>query len=253
MDEMKLKEMIEKAIFERDGKKALVLLTGAMTYSDEVIEILKGFKNLSYEWMASESSLGIINPAAWNSIGMQIRNIDTIQKTLKEVEIIIIPFLTRNTLAKTVVGIADNDITTTIQLALMMNKSIIAVDACWNPQTEKNRLMQLNKNEAYNQMLFGYREQAASFGMHSVSIYELEDVMRSYLEGAKEVLEDTKVVAETATIGKATNVAKDIITYGDIVGKEVVYVSEKSKITDLAKDYIQENNIKVVDVNQSKK
>ena len=250
MDENKLKELVEKVILERDGKKVLVLLTGAITYASEILEILKDCKKLSYQWMASSSSLSMIDEAAWNGLGDKIEQVDTIQKTLKEIDFVIVPFLTRNTLAKTALGIADNDVTTTIQIALMMNKSIIAVDANWNPETEKNRLMQLNKNEAYNQMLFGYRDQAELLGMHSVSIYELEDVMNCYIEGTQK---NNQVQTQAVTNNVAVEEAKDIITYGDIVGKDVVYVSETSKITDLAKDYIQENNIKVINSKKHKK
>nr|WP_281420443.1 flavoprotein [Tissierella simiarum] len=234
----------------------MVILTGGTSYSNEILEILMQYDNVKYEYIISENALKIEEIKEWRKIGEKIEGDKQIYESIKKAECVIIPLLTRNTLAKISVGIADNETTTAIQLALMMGKPAIAIDASWNPETEFAKLMRLNTNEAYNKMLFDHKSKAEKLGMSFVSVYDFEIEVNKYLyKGIKNKEIQEKDIKSTECSKEHTDVniidEKNIdsfITYGDISGKGTIYLSKNSRLTDLAKEYISQNRVKVIEV-----
>jgi hypothetical protein len=256
VDEHKLKQIIEKLLYDYYEKKALVILTGGTSYSNEILGILMQYDNVKYEYIISENALKIEEIKEWEKVGEKVEGDKQIYESIKRAECVIIPLLTRNTLAKISVGIADNETTTAIQLALMMGKPVIAVDASWNPETELAKLMKLNTNNAYNKMLFDHKSKAEELGMSFVSVYDFEEEVNKYLykgiknrgmqEGNIESTECSKEHVDVDIINEKN--IDSFITYGDISGKGTIYLSKNSKLTDLAKEYIDQNKVKVIDV-----
>ncbi|WP_042273929.1 flavoprotein [[Clostridium] dakarense] len=243
MDEYKIKKIIEKLLSEHSNKKALIIITGGNVYSNEIFEILKKKKDIKYEYIESENSTKIIDIEKIDNIATRIEDIEKIEESIQESDFLIVPFLTRNTLSKVALGIADTKATTSIQLALMMGKKVISLDASWNPESEAAKIKKINANNAYNKMLFSYKEKAEKLGMKSIAIYDLEkEIDEIYINKtyAKEVVEnDTTIVVDVSQA--------QYITCEDILGKDKIYLSKNQKFTDLAKEYVLEKNVKIID------
>lgn len=255
MDEYTLKKMIEKLLYSQYEKKALIILTGGNSYSEEIFKILSKYNNVKYDYVISENSLKVDGIEKWESIGQKIEGIEPIYEALKDAEYIVIPFLTRNTLAKVATGIADNEVTTSIQLALMMGKTVISVDTSWNPESELAKLMKLNNNKAYNKMLFDYKAKAMELGMSSVPVYNLENEINRCLHkdvSKNEIYEkntnDEKNSNEYVAGDSADKNGTNFITQEEIMGKDTLYLPQNGKLTHLAQEYVRENKVKVINV-----
>lgn len=249
MDEMMLRQIIQKLLSDCANKKALVLVTGGSAYSPQIYDILKNQKGVQYDCAMSESSKSMEALENWKTIGNLLEGIETIYESVKEAEYIILPFMTRNTLAKVATGIADNDITTAIQLGIMMNKKIIALDSSWNPETEMGKLMKLDKNPIYTKMLNQHKVTLESFGIQFVNVYELEDALTYCMTAEKQVIEttvETQSISQPAVEGDL--IEKPFITQKDLADKKKVQIKKGSKLTEMAKEYILENQIEVIEL-----
>lgn len=243
MDEYKIKKIIEKILSEHSKKKALIIITGGNMYSNEIFEILEKKKDIKFEYIESENSTKIIDIEKIDNIATKIDKIEKIEESIQESDFLIVPFLTRNTLSKVALGIADTKATTSIQLALMMGKKVISLDASWNPESEVAKLKKLNVNQAYNKMLFSYKEKVEELGMKSIAIYDLEkEIDEIYINRtcSKEEVKNNIAIVEDSS-------QSQYITCEDIVGKDKIYLSKNQKLTDLAKEYILDKNVKIID------
>lgn len=244
MDEYKIKKIIEKILSEHSKKKALIVITGGSSYSNEIFEILKKKKDIKYEYIESENSTKVIDIEKLDIIATRVDDIEKIEESIQESDFLLVPFLTRNTLSKIALGIADTKATTSIQLALMMGKKVISLDASWNPESEAAKLKKINANKAYNKMLFSYKEKAEELGMKSIAIYDLEkEIDEIYINktSSKKVDENN-----TSTMIKDISQAQ-YITCEDVIGKDKIYIYKYQKLTDLAKEYVLDKKVEIID------
>lgn len=244
MDEYKIKKIIEKILSEHSKRKALIVITGGNSYSNEIFEILKKKKDIKYEYIESENSTKVIDTEKLDIIATRVDNIEKIEESIQESDFLLVPFLTRNTLSKVALGIADTKATTAIQLALMMGKKVISLDASWNPESEAAKLKKINANKAYNKMLFSYKEKAEELGMKSIAIYDLEkEIDEIYISKTY-----SKKVDENNTNTRIKDISQaQYITCEDVIGKDKIYIYKNQKLTDLAKEYVLDKKVEVID------
>lgn len=257
MQEYKIKQIIEKILKQYCKKRVILMLNGSSIYADEILKILNKYEEIEYQYIESESSKNIKGLDKIKDIGKKLENLEEIELCIEQSDLILMPFLTRNTLSKMSLGIADDILTTSIQLAIMKNKKILALDSTWSPQSENNKIKKLNLNNAYNKMLLNYKNTIEEFGVKSIPIYNLDEEIKLSLyeknildSGVKEhsKIEDNKLQNNKIENSESKNIEDDSIKYitkKDLEQKEEIHINKNSKLTALAKDYILQKNIKV--------
>ncbi|MDF3000759.1 MAG: hypothetical protein K0Q48_878 [Bacillota bacterium] len=281
MSNSDLLNWIERVVDKRE-KQALVLITGGSRYVQEIFEVLTEYRDVRYYSILSDNASQIEVLEKWKSIGSSIDDPHRMKEIIRSSNCLILPTLTRNTLAKIAMGIADNEITTAVQLGLLWRKPVIAVDASWNPDSEFSVLSELNGNQAYKNLLYRHRDEAEALGMNSVGISGLRQALKkAFSEIAPDFphwnqpsdlleLTDGKDGKErqdawipdgshpasrsncSANSAVLTAVdpcqirgAKTIITHADVLGRQAITIPVNATITDLAKEYIAGNRIAV--------
>lgn len=252
MEEYRIKQIIEKILKGQLKKKVFLMIDGSDVYVKEVVKILNKYDRLQYNYIESESSKYFTELDKVRCMGDKLNSLEEIEDAIENADLILVPFLTRNTLAKISLGIADDILTNSIQLAIMMNKTIIALDSLCNPNSESNKIKKLNLNTAYNKILFNYKNTVEQFGVKLIPIYELhQDIERTLNSSDIQKIQNNNYNEESKD--KAINVRtiKDekisYITKKDIEGKESLHINKDIRLTHLAKEYILENSIKVIE------
>lgn len=236
MDKNQLVKIIEGILNYRE-RQVLVVITGGDCYQKEIFSVLQKFQEVRYQYIMTPAAEAISTLGLWKQIGDCIENFEQMQSAVHSADCIVIPALTRNSLAKSACGIADNLALNAIQLALMSGKPVIASESCWNPEGEKSKLKKISQNHNYNDLLFSYRSRLCSFGMQSVPAYKLEEVLLPVLSTGTALPKDSSREDEQVQSG--------IITKENLFGKKSVCIREDAKFTDLAKEYISQNSIEI--------
>lgn len=238
MEDYKIKQIIENILKSQCKKKVCLILDKSDIYVDEVYKILKKQEDVIYEYIESENCLSCNDLDKIRSIGTKLKHEEEIENTIENSDLLIVPFLTKNTLAKVSLGISDDIITSYIQLAIMMNKNILALDISWNPNSEHSKIKGINLNKPYNNLLLNYKNTIESFGVKSISIFELDNHIKYFVYN--------KNVKTEFDLNDKIELDKKYITMKDIEGKEILHIGKNSKLTNLAQEYVVQNNIDIV-------
>ncbi|MBP3039888.1 hypothetical protein J9303_10355 [Bacillaceae bacterium Marseille-Q3522] len=229
-------------------KKLLIFLSGGSVNTDILLKILKEQKNARYMFVLTESREKMTDIKSLRQISGQLVNtMEDLENSLREAELILIPVMTRNTLAKAALGIADNLVTTGIARAIMLQKEVIAVRDSFNPQHEWNRVNGLSNNNAYNQMLAQYERQLQFFGVKFVDLVEFQSTLKEKLTPpAMTKAADATSAGNSPLTEAATESA--IITMAEINrfgSQEIIPLKAGTIITPLAKEYLDQHEIKI--------
>ena len=114
-------------------EKILVIINGSTNNLEQIVlELKKISKNYDLSLVFSEAASNIIDENLFSEFHIikdfSIKNYDAI---LSKNNIVLLPLLTKNTVAKLVVGIRDNAITNLVSKALLLEKKVIAAyDSC---------------------------------------------------------------------------------------------------------------------------
>ncbi|EGQ80114.1 hypothetical protein HMPREF9094_0853 [Fusobacterium animalis ATCC 51191] len=114
-------------------EKILVIINGSTNNLEQIVlELKKISKKYDLSLVFSEAASNIIDENLFSEFHIikdfSIKNYDEI---LSKNNIILLPLLTKNTVAKLVVGIRDNAITNLVSKALLLEKKVIAAyDSC---------------------------------------------------------------------------------------------------------------------------
>ncbi len=253
MDKNQLIELIENLLKE-EKKNVLAVITGGSHCQKDIYTLLASYPQVNYWYLMSPAAKSMESLQFWTKIGTEAESFEDMQSAVSKADCIILPSLTKNSLAKMACGIADNLALNAVQSAFMKCKPVIALDSCWNPESESGVLQGKNKNLEYNQLLFSYRDRLRMFGMISVSARNVKRVLDYVLIPGSEDWEqaDRKEPEHTGT-GKGPEAAESaeepvlygIITKQDIYGKKHLLVSRDARFTTLARDYISERRVDV--------
>lgn len=235
--------LIEK-LLKQKNKQAVVIITGALAYQSEMIEILNNYKQVSFQLIFSEAAKKMVDLKKWQELGTELETLESIRKAISKTECVILPSLTRNTLAKSAMGVADTMSLIAIQWTLMSGKPLIAVDECWNPESNQAKLAGWDQNQAYNKLLYSYQERLTDLGMISIKITEFHQYMKAYFNESVLPIVVEKETKESSE--KPTAPVKKIITHRDVLSKKKVYATADFYLTDLAKEYVETNQVEII-------
>lgn len=272
MDIEDLLRPIIAQIINMMNKRVLLFISGGAVNLKNIFETLASMKMLQYDIVMTEAAKKVISKEyIANLNGRFIDCKVELTKAVREDDIILVPLMTRNTLAKCATGIQDNLVTTGIAEALMMNKEVIAIKDSFDPQNSKNISLGFSKNPAYNKFVLGYQDTLTNFGMKFIDADNLKrtindkfsitnNVIENIASIDKTVANEQKVTKELKSEIKNANpiVNKDtisekvlsgVLTTEDIIvavnSSKEICVKEGALITPLAKDYIYNNKINV--------
>ena len=201
-------------------EKILVAITGSTNNLEQIVlELRKISKNYDLSLVFSEAAKNIIDENVFSEFHIikdfSIKNYDEI---LSKNDIILLPLLTKNTVAKLVVGIRDNAVTNLVSKALLLEKRVIAAyDSCI-----------VNNEVPYAKLINSNVEKLKDFGLIFVQAKELADYMLNKKDLEINSLREKNVIA-----------AKDL---KDLYNKKII-ISKNTVVTTLAKERAKENNI----------
>ena len=201
-------------------EKILVVITGSTNNLEQIVlELRKISKNYDLSLVFSEAAKNIIDENIFSEFHIikdfSIKNYDEI---LSKNDIILLPLLTKNTVAKLVVGIRDNAVTNLVSKALLLEKRVIAAyDSCI-----------VNNEVPYAKLINSNVEKLKDYGLIFVQAKELADYMLNKKDLEINSLREKNVIA-----------AKDL---KDLYDKKII-ISKNTVVTTLAKERAKENNI----------
>ena len=201
-------------------EKILVAITGSTNNLEQIVlELRKISKNYDLTLVFSEAAKNIIDENVFSEFHIikdfSIKNYDEI---LSKNDIILLPLLTKNTVAKLVVGIRDNAVTNLVSKALLLEKRVIAAyDSCI-----------VNNEVPYAKLINSNVEKLKDYGLIFVQAKELADYMLNKKDLEINSLREKNVIA-----------AKDL---KDLYNKKII-ISKNTVVTTLAKERAKENNI----------
>ena len=201
-------------------EKILVAITGSTNNLEQIVlELRKISKNYDLSLVFSEAASNIIDENMFSEFHIikdfSIKNYDEI---LSKNDIIILPLLTKNTVAKLVVGIRDNAVTNLISKALLLEKRVIAAyDSCI-----------VNNEVPYAKLINSNVEKLKDYGLIFVQAKELADYMLNKKDLEINSLREKNVIT-----------AKDL---KDLYDKKII-ISKNTVVTTLAKERAKENKI----------
>ena len=201
-------------------EKILVAITGSTNNLEQIVlELRKISKNYDLSLVFSEAAKNIIDENIFSEFyiikDFSIKNYDEI---LSKNDIILLPLLTKNTVAKLVVGIRDNAVTNLVSKALLLEKRVIAAyDSCI-----------VNSEVPYAKLINSNVERLKDFGLIFVQAKELADYMLNKKDLEINSLREKNVIT-----------AKDL---KDLYDKKII-ISKNTVVTTLAKERAKENNI----------
>jgi len=132
-----VKEVIEKLktqnpVMELKKKRCLVIVNGGTAGLEQVLLQLKEISsNYELQIMFSESGKEIIGEDRFSQYETKDPSLMEVSSFIKDIDMILLPLLTKNTCAKVAVGIRDNAVTYLISKGITSGKKIVAVnDSC---------------------------------------------------------------------------------------------------------------------------
>ena len=201
-------------------EKILVAITGSTNNLEQIVlELRKISKNYDLSLVFSETASNIIDENMFSEFHIikdfSIKNYDEI---LSKNDIILLPLLTKNTVAKLVVGIRDNAVTNLVSKALLLEKRVIAAyDSCI-----------VNNEVPYAKLINSNVEKLKDYGLIFVQAKELADYMLNKKDLEINSLREKNVIT-----------AKDL---KDLYDKKII-ISKNTVVTTLAKERAKENQI----------
>ena len=201
-------------------EKILVVITGSTNNLEQIVlELRKISKNYDLSLVFSEAAKNIIDENIFSEFyiikDFSIKNYDEI---LSKNDIILLPLLTKNTVAKLVVGIRDNAVTNLVSKALLLEKRVIAAyDSCI-----------VNNEVPYAKLINSNVEKLKDYGLIFVQAKELADYMLNKKDLEINSLRERNVIT-----------AKDL---KDLYDKKII-ISKNTVVTTLAKERAKENQI----------
>lgn len=251
---MEINELIKEItaeILKRLDKKVLLFISGGAVNIKETFSVLNEYKLIKYFAVISNSAKEVIPEVYTKDLNLEVLSEKRcIVNAIKDSDLILIPVLTRNTLAKTALGIRDNYFTTGISEALMRNKKIIAVKDSCDPECGVLKSMGVTANKEYNKMLTGYLKALECFGVTLINSAQLKDVMDNELNlsSQKNNILDENVKKCEIKEQSCTEELNGVITMGELLplkDKKEIIISKDALITPLAKDYIESEKLKI--------
>jgi branched-subunit amino acid transport protein len=236
------------------SKRVLIFISGGTVNAEILLNTLSDSELISYDVVLTDAARKMIDEESIKKLkGNVVDCIDELDKAIIDSSFVIIPVMTRNTLSKIALGIADNLLTTGISRAIMMNKEILAVRDSYDPQNPVNISNGLSNNDVYHSMFLNYEKTVNDFGVKIIDSSEFESSMqnefdKSLSQPAEKRKRADKNVRKVEIKENRKVFESCILTLTDIKrtqNYDVIVIEKGTLITPSAKDYIYSNKIKV--------
>lgn len=227
-----------------EKKNILVLFTGSNLDIHRALDNLKSLMENGYELtlcfsksaeeiLDREKIKALLKPHRIYLEEDKNKSIDIVKSS----NIVIVPVLTQNTLAKVARGIQDSFISTLLWQLLWSDKKVVV-----NLNSSLNRSYMPCQNKKMLTLINGYIDKLKEFGVriiegHNYSTYICKEL-------------DMLSSKEDESINKENMGLKSVITEKDILSlkgtAKELFVDKATIITPLARDAAKENNIRIV-------
>ncbi|MBE5976434.1 MAG: hypothetical protein E7251_17780 [Paenibacillaceae bacterium] len=250
MEKEEIIRNILKSLLPMMDKKALVLLTGGTADYQEYQKMVDELLLTEAKIAVTEAFKSLASSAIKDRLDSRfILDGETLYGEMNEINIIIIPVLTRNTLAKGAMGIQDNLVTMAIAAGFMKKIPILAVTENCSPNSGHTRETGMNLNESYNRMITGYEERWKEFGAILIGREEFSSRLKKML------YPEIPIYSESHLPDQSSSEVFFVLTMKDAQGfrpGQRIKVSSQSVITPLAREALDEKNI-IVEIIEKKK
>lgn len=236
-------EIILRHLMPVLNRNVTVFFSGAASDPAALMDMINGMLLREASVVVSES-FGKIAPAGglWQNL---ITDYSRMRKAVRDSYLVLVPALTRNTLAKAAVGIQDNLVTNGLSAALMSGIPVIAVKDNYDPDGQRAKKLGLDRNPAYNAMLREHEKRLESFGVRLVDGTEFscaikENLYPELFRGGtkKRGTQPPAQKLETQTL----------ITYQDVSGLEngaALTIPGGAVVTPLAREFLSRRGIRL--------
>lgn len=234
MEAKEIEKLLADVLVELTQRQSKVLVVGFGSNQQEehIFSLLKKEKNrCQYQFVFSTAYQTFFDQSKWLELGTAISSFDQhLFEELQQTDLILIPYLTRNSLAKLAAGMADNLPLTLINQGLLMAKPILASNHCWLPTNEYAAFREIDQNMEMQKLYQGYEEQLKLLGIQSLSLPKWKKAFEQFL--AKKPLKAEDQPAKAA--------GRTVLTLSDVKKNPLDYLDSSQKMTDLAREFLKD-------------
>jgi len=233
----------------------VVLFTGAIIGFEEACKGLIAMTESGWNLrvLMSAAAEQVIKPGTLRE-KLQIDDVwceseeNSLSRIYEDVDLVIIPCFTLNSLAKSALGIADTAVTNVISHFLMMGTPMIAArDACDLDNPMREQLGLGRATPSYKNLYSGYREKLASYGVRFVSAAEIWAAVQDFSHRSVKDQAHADCGKLSLPAG-GRNFTKNILTRIDLLENTqdgIILIGEHVRVTDAAKDTATQLNIEI--------
>lgn len=218
---------------KRNERQVLVIGFGCNQEEEHIFSFLKKNQNhCRYKFAFSAAYQAIFDVSKWSELGEVIAELDlNMQEELQRIAFIAVPYLTRNSLAKLSLGIADNLPLTLINQGLLMGKKIVVSNHCWQMDTPFAAFKGIDQNVPLKSIYDTHEENIKKMGIHSLSLPKWRAAVEELLN-----IDETD---HTAFLKHENLPRQSVLTLNDVKTNPENYLNSTNKMTDLAREYLE--------------
>jgi hypothetical protein len=246
MDAEDLLRQVLGCILPSLRKRVLLFLGGGTMNMGLVAEVLSGFPLCQYSMVVADDYPGVPSAEGLSRLdGKRIRTLPEADEALRDAELVLVPVVSRNTLSKVALGIADDLLTEGIAEALMLGKEVIAIRDDYDPLNRLQVSAGLSANSAYNSMIAGYEQKLGEFGVKIINLSEFRETLADRLDLTKLLPAQQQKQEHGLLPQDPFEVQSSILTLADVQkGQGGKLIAKPGTImTPLAKEYVDAHHI----------
>lgn len=231
-------EEILAILEERKNKKknVLVVVFGSFHNREEIHLLLTKYRDqCNYSFLFSDSSLKYAGDSFWQGLGTKVEGENLLaENQLAEFELVLLPLLTRNSLAKLVAGIADTTPLTIVQLLFLMGKTILVSDHSYKTTTDYAIYRGFDQNPNYDRLIESQEQQLIQLGAKIGTLGRFKDLF----------VEEMSVNKSEILYSSQQQDSKKLWTLTDVKAAPFTEFDSSVRMTDLAREFLEEKRIK---------
>ncbi|MEG6585368.1 flavoprotein [Dendrosporobacter sp. 1207_IL3150] len=251
---LKSTDLEEKQETSVRRNKALVILTGGTIGLDQAMCELQEIQNQNIDITvvlskAAEEIIGInrVHKTLGGDINVVTAHSPYPGKELREADLVLVPVLTQNTVAKIAYTILDTMPATLILQALQLGKPVVAAENAADPHDDwRVKAKMGNASPTLAQALRANLNKARAFGINLVKVNELAALTSKLLY--------TEVKNEMAPIqaGRKAVLDAGTVKSAALNGSKSLIIADGTIVTPLAADVAREYGIELVTASNSR-
>jgi len=219
-----IKEVMKKlegknSINKLEKKKCLVIVNGGTKNLEQIILQLKEIsRDYDLKVFFSKAGKEVIGEDKFSEYEIKELTMKECSSFLKEIDMVLLPLLTKNTCAKVAMGIMDTTATYIISKAILFGKEIVALnDSCM-----------VKEGTAYGDQINSNIKKLKSYGIVFLKSIELSNYI---LRERKNIINSFR--------------GKKIITFEDMYNKKnsKIILSKDTVVTPLAREKAKDNKV----------